>query len=349
MRPFLLALFLLIHALAHAGAGTWAAERTSQWLSTPLWLVAMCGFLVASFAIFGLDRLRGRAEYATYAATAASAMLLRLTGVTWLPLVGLGLGIGFSFVVRWWARCTHPDIRTPTLRTGEAAAARERASVVRRVGATFAYAVLGVTALLIVIRPLHQAWGTTRTERDAYIPGHGQTLESDYRIDHGVSIHAAALDVWPWLAQIGQDRAGFYSYDWLERAVGDAVHNADTLVPAWQMRGVGDLVRAAQPDYLGGRLGRDLGWRITYWDPPRALTLEGWGTFLVRALNDSTSRLTVHTRAPNQPSLAALPISPFIFYFFEPAHFIMQRGMLLGVKERAERLARQRVRHPLNR
>lgn len=340
MRPFLLALLLLMHALAHAGAGTWAAEQSSALLSTPLWLVAMCGFLGASFAVFGLDRLRGHAEYATYAATVASAMLLRLTGVSWLPLVGLGLGIGFSCAVRWWTRCAHPDIHTPTVHTGDVKAVRETPSTSRRVGASLAYAVLGVTALLIVVRPLHQTWGTSRAERDGDIPGLGQTLDNNYRIDHGVTIHAAADDVWPWLAQLGQDRAGFYSYDWLERAVGDAIHNADSLVPAWQTRGVGDLVRAAQPDYLGGRLGRDLGWRISYWDPPRAMTLDGWGTFLVRAMNDSTSRLTIHTRAPNQPSFAALVIAPLIFYLFEPAHFVMERGMLLGVKERAERLAR---------
>ena len=43
------------------------------------------------------------------------------------------------------------------------------------------------------------------------------------------------------MAQIGQDRGGFYSYDWLERAFGDDVHNADSLVPAWQQRKVGVL------------------------------------------------------------------------------------------------------------
>ncbi|MDP1861163.1 MAG: hypothetical protein Q8K82_20985 [Gemmatimonadaceae bacterium] len=203
MRPFFLALLLLMHALAHAGAGAWAAEQSSALLSTPLWLVAMCGFLGASFAIFGLGRLRGHAEYATYAATAASVMLLRLTGVSWLPLVGLGLGVGFSCAVRWWARCAHPNIHTATVHAGDVKAVRETPSTSRRVGASLAYAVLGVTALLVVVRPLRQTWGTARAERDGDIPGLGQTLDNNYRIDHGVTIHAAADDVWPWLAQLG--------------------------------------------------------------------------------------------------------------------------------------------------
>ncbi|MCC6770419.1 MAG: hypothetical protein IT360_04325, partial [Gemmatimonadaceae bacterium] len=48
MRPFLLALLLLLHALALAGTGMWAAGTMSPLLVTPLWLVAMCGFLAAS-------------------------------------------------------------------------------------------------------------------------------------------------------------------------------------------------------------------------------------------------------------------------------------------------------------
>lgn len=337
MRPILLALLLLLHGLAHAGAGMWAAGRATAWLVTPLWLVAMLGFLKASFAILGLDRLRRHAEVLTLAATLASAALLRLAGVAVWSLIGLMIGLAFCGLVRWWSRCTHPEIHTPTITTGDVAVVPETPRLRERIGAFSAYAMLAYTALLIVVRPWHQSWGTTAAERDAPVPGIARDAEMRYRIDHGVTVRAPADRVWPWVAQLGQDRAGFYSYDWLERAAGDEVRNADSLVAAWQERKVGDLVRAAQPDYLGGRLGSELGWRIAHWDPPRVMVLENWGAFVVEPIDGSASRLRVHTRGPGEPSLGAIPFAPLGFYLFEPAHFIMERGMLLGIKARAER------------
>lgn len=342
MRPFLLALLLLLHGLAHAGAGMWAAGRASAWLVTPLWLVAMVGFLGVSFAIFGLERLRPHAEVLTLVATIASALLLRLAGVGAWSMIGLMIGFAFCGLVRWWVRCTHPEIHTPTISTGDIPAVPERSPLRNRIAAFTAHAVLGYTALLILVRPWQQTWGTTAAERASPIAGVARDAEMRYRIDHGVTVHASAERVWAWVAQLGQDRGGFYSYDWLERAVGDRVHNADSLVPAWQERSVGDLVRAAQPDYLGGRLGSELGWRITYWAPPRTMVLENWGAFVVEAVDSATTRLRIHTRGPGEPSSGAVPFAPIGFYLFEPAHFIMERGMLLGIKTRAERPAAER-------
>ena len=55
----------------------------------------------------------------------------------------------------------------------------------------------------------------------------------------GVSLHAVTIDappqrVWSWLVQTGQDRAGFYSYDWLERLFGADIRNVYEVRPAWQ-------------------------------------------------------------------------------------------------------------------
>jgi hypothetical protein len=141
--------------------------------------------------------------------------------------------------------------------------------------------------------------------------------------------------VWPWLVQLGQDKGGFYSYAWLERLIGDDIHNADRINPAWQTVRPGDLVRAAQPDYLGGILGPDLGWRVVRVDPGRVLVLDGWGAFVLEPAGNGT-RLIVRTRGAGEPNVA---LAPFGLLVFDPAHFIMERGMLLGVKQRAERHA----------
>jgi hypothetical protein len=161
-----------------------------------------------------------------------------------------------------------------------------------------------------------------------------------YRIDHAVTIQAPADSVWSWLIQLGQDRAGFYSYDWLERLIGDPIHNADRIVPEWQSLSVGDLVRAAPPNYLGGLFGHEIGWRVTELVPGRVMVLEGWGAFVIVPLDDGTSRLIVRTRGEGSPSLAAMSLAPIGLLLFEPAHFIMERGMLLGIKARAEGASR---------
>jgi hypothetical protein len=193
---------------------------------------------------------------------------------------------------------------------------------------------VGYLAILVVSRPWHMRWGVTNTELRSTLPGDSvQALVSRYRIDHGVTINAPVDSVWAWVAQLGQDRAGFYSYDWLERLIGDDIENVNRVVPAWGERQVGDLVRATQPDYLGGRFGRDLGWRIDQFEPNRVMVLHGWGAFIVQPAGERTTRLIVRTRGDGKPNVALAPLG---FLVFEPAHFIMERGMLLGIKARAE-------------
>ena len=174
------------------------------------------------------------------------------------------------------------------------------------------------------------------------------SLGQGYRMDHAVTIEAPADSVWRWLVQIGQDRGGFYSYDWLERAVGDDIRNADAIHPAWQQRRRGDLVRAVQPTYLGGVLGPDVGWRVAAIEQGRALVLERWGAFVIRPIDGGRSRLHVRIRGEGRPSMAGVLLGPINVLLFEPAHFIMERGMLLGIKARAERMMdRERGGRPL--
>jgi hypothetical protein len=76
------------------------------------------------------------------------------------------------------------------------------------------------------------------------------------------------------------------------------------------------------------------------------MVLENWGAFVVSTLDDSTSRLGVHTRGDGAPSMAVIPLAALSFYTFEPAHFVMERAMLLGIRARAERHSRPRSLSP---
>ncbi|WP_343906367.1 SRPBCC family protein [Nocardioides aquiterrae] len=57
-----------------------------------------------------------------------------------------------------------------------------------------------------------------------------------------VRILAPPERVWPWVAQIGQERGGFYSYSWLENLLGCDITNAHRVHEEWQHPRVGDQV-----------------------------------------------------------------------------------------------------------
>jgi hypothetical protein len=203
------------------------------------------------------------------------------------------------------------------------------------VGRAFGLAFLVYAVVVTLLHPVIVRWGTTAAERATTLPGDEFVPDALYRLDHAVTIHAPADSVWPWLVQLGQDRGGFYSYAWLERLIGDDIHNADRIHPEWQQVKQGDLVRATQPEYLGGRFG-DLGWRVLAVVPGRAIVLENWGAFVLHPVDSGTTRFFVRTHGDGAPSVAGVLLGPLNVFVFEPAHFIMQRGMMLGVRDRAE-------------
>jgi hypothetical protein len=138
---------------------------------------------------------------------------------------------------------------------------------------------------------------------------------------HAVEIDAPPEAVWPWLAQIGQDRGGFYSYDWLENLAGCRLQNADTVHPDWQHRDIGDEIA----------LHWSFGLPVTRWDPGRALAMEGWGSFELESLPDKRTRLIARGEPTHGVGRAFYELA------VEIPHFVMERKMLLGIKQRAER------------
>lgn len=326
----LIGALLILHGFAHLGVGMWVYGVDQRWWVTGLWLISVCGFFAAGAGLQGIPSIERRWHGLVVIAAVASLGLIALFRRP-DPVLVFGSGIDAAILIasipfvrealpRWVGTPVHP--------------AHRRLS---SLGAIVLAVALAYPVALILLRPWQTRWGVTRIEIAAAYPGDERGANARYRLDHGVTIHAPASAVWPWLVQIGQDRAGFYSYDWLERLIGDPVHNADRIVPAWQSLHPGDLVRAAPPDYLGGLFGHELGWRVVSAIPNRALILDGWGAFVLDPVNDTTTRLVVRTRGAGIPSFIGIPLAPVNIMVFEPAHFIMQRRMLLGIAERAER------------
>jgi hypothetical protein len=78
------------------------------------------------------------------------------------------------------------------------------------------------------------------------LPGDALISGEDLTATRALTIQAKAEAVWPWIAQLGQGRGGFYSYDCLENLIGCDIHSADRIVPEWQGIEAGDEVRLAR-------------------------------------------------------------------------------------------------------
>jgi hypothetical protein len=288
--------------------------------------IAIAGLLAAGMGALGVGPFqRMWRRLAVLGAMASVVFLLRFQPPLALP--GVLLSVTLVVLVPW---------------LGDGFEPRSSDGVVRRLGRTVATAVavgaVAYAAAAVVLRPWHTRWGSTPEELGAPLPGDELIRQPvRYGMQHAVTIRAPAEAVWPWLVQIGQDRGGFYSHDWLERLFGVDIRNADEIVPGWQHRAAGDSVFATQSGYLGLFDGR-LGWRVARVDPGSALVLENWGAFVLVPQGREATRLIVRTRGggPEEETLLHILLGPAGLLAFELPHFIMQRGMMLGIKARAE-------------
>jgi hypothetical protein len=197
-------------------------------------------------------------------------------------------------------------------------------------------AVIGAmaSACLLYVRPRILRWGATDQELAKVLPGDELTPSVNLTATRAIAISAAVDHVWPWIAQLGQGRAGFYSYDLLENLVGCHIQSADRIVPEWQHVGVGDEVK----------LHPDVGLEVAVLEPGRALVLRGgvamgstsppydftWA-FVLDEQPDGTTRLLVRERYAYTRWWAPLLVEPV-----ERVSFLMTQKMLRGIRERAE-------------
>ncbi len=204
---------------------------------------------------------------------------------------------------------------------------------------------LSVAAYASVLRPRLRRWGATTDELRAAYPGADLIAGGKRGATMAVTIDAPPARVWPWLVQMGCDRAGWYSWDRLDNA---GVESAQEIHPEWQHIDVGDRlastpsgsawfeVAVVEPErFLALRTGLDLRGRpFTAANPrPRYYLDSLWG-FLLNELPPDRTRLVVSGYAAANPRFLSA-INDFLF--LEPAHWIMQARQLTNLKRRAER------------
>jgi hypothetical protein len=200
-------------------------------------------------------------------------------------------------------------------------------------------------AYLYVLRPWQLHWGATIVDRTAVLSGDALSPFASGVVTHAVNIDAPAEAVWRWIVQIGQDRGGFYSYTVLENVIGCDMLNTFRIVPEWQQRAIGDTVWFGSPKRFGGKA-RMVAAVVEAmrslvlvtpgdWELIRAGKegLDTTWTFSLQRKGVNTTRLIARLRRAANVSLWGRVVN---FVFWEPAHFLMERKMLLTIKKLAE-------------
>jgi hypothetical protein len=178
--------------------------------------------------------------------------------------------------------------------------------------------------------PLRRAiltWGASESEATSRLPGDELLDDADGVSTRAIAIDAPASAVWPWLAQMGPSpRGGAYTYDWIENLLGLNMHSVDTVLPQFQHPTVGDTIALGSNRMRLARVEPD---RVLAWRSEDG----NWVWSFVLTEQDGTTRLISRNRFRLPTLRARIAMLPM-----EPGSLVMERKMLLGIKQRAERL-----------
>jgi hypothetical protein len=176
-------------------------------------------------------------------------------------------------------------------------------------------------------RRWHLHWGATAAEASAAMPGDDLVPVSHFTATRAITIDARPDEVWPWLAQVGYGRAGFYSYDLLDNLGRPSV---TAIMPQWQRVGVGEVAApmASHPTPSTSFLVADAEpAAYLVWAKPDST----W-TWTLSPIARGRTRLVTRLRQRYQPTPSGL----LAVILAEFGDFAMMRKMLLGIKSRAE-------------
>jgi len=195
-----------------------------------------------------------------------------------------------------------------------------------------AAATIGPAVYLLFFRRWCLTWGARDDEVAAKLPGDELLPDAGLVTTRALTIDAPPSAIWPWLAQMGSGRGGAYTYDWIENLLGLNMHSADKILPQYQ-----DITMGDELPMGSGRPGMT----VEVLDPPRILAVrladQNWVWIFALVPEGESTRLISRNR------IATSALSPVgrLFYtvFMEPGSLVMERKMLLGIKQRAERTA----------
>lgn len=190
-----------------------------------------------------------------------------------------------------------------------------------------------VVVIMFALLPWMDRWGATEDEIAASYAGDELVPSPRITYTRVVSINASPEQVYPWIAQLGADKGGMYSYTWFESYILQCPQtNADRIHEEWQGLKVGDKVMMCPNDIPPG-------FEVAQIEPNQVIVLghqengiwsDVW-QFILLPQGDGTTRLILRSRDAKEG---------WLWDVIRPGEFIMVRGMLLGIQERAEKFAK---------
>ncbi|MBN1207153.1 MAG: hypothetical protein JXB05_19870 [Myxococcaceae bacterium] len=254
-----------------------------------------------------------------------------------------------------WIRPVHHFMQAEQLRNLKARAEgrlRRSHDTARDVGE----GILGALGILFdlatpFLRPLRSHWGLDEATASRPYPGDDRIPRPKWSWTHGIEIDAPPQQVWPWVAQMGQDKGGLYSYQFLENLAGCDIQNADRIHPEWLAISPGDVLRlhprmpvipivAVEP-------GRWISAHADSWstkgETPEASGPEriaaSWLFFLEPLPGGRTRFISRFRLAYSGEGLRQRVL--YGPYLIESIGFVMDRRMLRGLKQRVEAARRR--------
>lgn len=224
--------------------------------------------------------------------------------------------------------------------------------------------IVSSVAYFVFVRPRVRSWGLDPTEAERPLPGDDLIAEPTAVETRGITIDAPVARVWPWLVQMGYGRAGWYSYDMLDRGT-----TAESILPEFQTLHSGDIM----PTHQGG------GFMVKAVEPERALVLYT-DTELVRSQAEKArAEGAEETPAPDLRAASYPEFSASWAFYLEPTDdgqtrlierfrartpgnaaanvvlgeimgtgiVLMTRKQMIGIKERVERLEHGEIGEPI--
>jgi hypothetical protein len=186
---------------------------------------------------------------------------------------------------------------------------------------------------VILLTPAMDRWGATPAEIAATFAGDELVAHPTSFVNRAVTIQAGPQMIYPWIVQLGADKGGFYSYTWIEKMLMTPMVNAGQLNPQWQDLKIGDPVRMRAnaelpPPYIVAQIEKERA--IVMGHQEKGQWVDLW-QFIMLPVDKDTTRLVLRTRTM---------MTGGIWSIIHPGVFLMERGMLLSIKRRAERLAK---------
>jgi hypothetical protein len=187
------------------------------------------------------------------------------------------------------------------------------------------------------VRPWHMRWGATDAEVAADMPGDAIVHRAQFNATRAITIAGAPERVWPWIAQLGYGRGGFYTYDLVDNA---GEPSADRIIDEYQRIKVGDLIPMFHESqglaiaYVVDSFQVDE-WMLWVHRPHADEQPDSTWSWRLRRLSGERTRLI--TRMKQDYRWQTPRLAMFNLFLMEFGDFAMERRMLKGIKVRVER------------